>query len=781
MATRKKRQKYIRQVSPADLVKLAEDELRRGQVEEAIRNLTLAEKELKPRVRPDGKKITIPPHLAAAQTSLAPLMARALAAHALASLAPEQRLADFEEAARYAPDDTRYLLALGACRLLMGEAEAAYSHFQKADDAHPGDALVTRAFALGLLATGRAKEAGELIGQTLRERSDGAWRRLAAIHGLTNGGGANAQGDRLLSGLSHLAAGEAERAREQLDALPMPDHNPSRAEAARMATQLFYSGAIGFNARRYQAAAGDWREAQRLAQEHKLDLPWLDRLIAYYHKIAELTIQEDPALAVECWREALKTAPDDKAALANLVAVKRSQGLHAWNAGDIRLAAQIWLEALQNSPQDEQLLRCVAIACEKQNHKTEAVTHWRALARVWRRQVKSRASEAGFKDRLLRLEQHLVTLMLETGHDDQEIISELEAALKFDPENQKLRLQAAERLMEAGKSKQALKHLDEAEKQHGLSVELLIRRGIAVDMLGRHAEARKTFERAMHLDPASAQARRFFLLFLGQEVARASERGDAQRAMKLCEEQLALDPNFDQPMIRLASLYLKLGRKAEAKKMVERFLGADPDSPQKRVEAGDVYLDHGMKKEAETLFKKAIELDPSADCFTAIGISYLEANDLKKAINHFDLAAKTASVEMLIAIAMALTEEQRTRDAERFLNIAIERDPDHPMPHLLKGLFATFNPILLLLDPKRLNEAIKELAEAERLMTGKAEYEGILSEVRAARRFLEQGPSALLGSDNPFLFDDDDDDDDEPFFPDFPPSSVRKKKKRGRK
>ncbi len=783
MATKKKKQKYFRKVSPAELVKLAEDDLRRGQVDEAIESLRLAEKDLKPRVTPDGKKITLPPHLVTAQASLPPLMARALAARALIAPDSKQRLADLEEASRYAPENTRYLLAVGASRLLTGEAEAAYSHFQKADEMRPGDALVTRAFALGLLATRRMSEAEELIRQTSEERPDGGWQRLAAIHGLTDGGAVNTQGDQLLSGLSHLAAGDTERAEERLGVFPALDHNPSRSEAARLATQLFYGGALNFNARRYQAAVGDWREAMRLAQGHQFVLPWLDRLAAYYHKVAESAIHENPALAVECWQEAIKIVPGDKAAQANLAAVKHSQALHAWNAGDARLAAQIWQAALQANPQDDQLLRCLAIACEKLELKTEAVAHWRSLARVWRQQAKSRASEAGFKDRLLRLEQHIVTLMLETGHDDQEIINELEAALKFDPENQKLRLQAAERLMEAGKSQQALKHLNEVEKQHGLSVELLVRKGIAVDMLGRHAEARKTFERAMQLDPANAQARRFLLLFLQEEALRADERGNVHRAIELCEEQLALDPNFDRAMRHLASLYFDLGRKAEAKKLIERFIATDPNSPQKLVEAGDIYLDHRMKKEAENFFKKAAELEPSAECFMAIGMTYWEADEEKKAVKYFNLAAETASVEMLIGIAMALTEGQRMKDAERFLETAMKRDPNHPIPYLIRGLAATFNPILLLLNPKGLENAVKDLAEAERLMEGQAEYAAILPELRSARRMLEQGPPDFDPS-NPFLFDEDDFDDDfddDLSFLDFPPPSAKKKSKKKRR
>src|SRR5262245_15239198 len=253
MATKKKRAKQIRQIQPAELIKLAEDHLNRGQIDEAIQNLRLVEKELQPRVTADGKKISTPPHLVAVQFAMPPLLARAFSARSLISADPKQKLEDLEVAVKHAPEEIRYRIATGACRVLLGQSEAARSDFEKAEEARPGDAFATRAFALGLLATGHGREAGDLLNQWPEGQRDESWRRLTTIQRLS-GGEAQPDGDQLLVGLSHLARGENDRALEKLAALPVIDHNPSRAEAAQIATQFFYNGWLNFNARRYQAA-----------------------------------------------------------------------------------------------------------------------------------------------------------------------------------------------------------------------------------------------------------------------------------------------------------------------------------------------------------------------------------------------------------------------------------------------------------------------------------------------------------------------------------------------
>src|SRR4029453_11434365 len=108
---------------------------------------------------------------------------------------------------------------------------------------------------------------------------------------------------------------------------------------------------------------------------------------------------------------------------------------------------------------------------------------------------KSRESDLGFKDLLLRLEQHIVELMFETDRPPNDIANELEATMKLDPDNPELHRQVADHLMEIDRPHQALEHLESAEKQQGASAALLVRKGLALDMLERHADAITTLER----------------------------------------------------------------------------------------------------------------------------------------------------------------------------------------------------------------------------------------------------------------------------------------------
>jgi tetratricopeptide (TPR) repeat protein len=762
MPTKKKRAK---QIQPAELIKLAEEHLNRGQVDEAIQNLRLVEKEVQPRVTAGGKKVSTPPHLVAVQAATPLLLARAFSARSLETADSKQKLEDLEEAIKYAPGDIRYRIGAGACKILLGQSEAARSDFEKSEEMRPGDALATRAFTLGLLVTGAVSEAADLLKLWPESWRDASWRRLTAIQQLSAGERpvAASDGDRLLSGLSHLSRGDNDRAHEELIRLPAMDHNPSRAEAAQIATQFFYGGWLDFDARRYQAALGAWREAYRLSQAHRLRLPWRDRLATFYHKIAETVLGENLPLAIECWQEAVKISPDDKTALANLAAIKQTQANAAWREGKVEQAVALWGELLKDDPQNERLNRNLAVGSERLGRKAEALTHWRALARAWRRHAKQRSGEPGFKEGLLKVEERVVNLMIETGVEGQEIVNELESALKFDPDNLDLRGRIVEQLLEIGKPQAAIRHLDAMERQGGASSGLLTQKGMALDMMGRHADARKTFEQAMSLDPSDALTRRNYLIFLSQEAIRADKRNNIKRAMEICEQQLSLDQNYEPALAFLASLYLDSKRKADAKKMIERIVANDPKSPQKRVLAGSLYLRHNMRKEAEALFKEAVDLEPSPTCFFFIGMNYLEAEEVKPALKYFDRAAEGDDADMLIEIAMHLTEAGYVKESGRYLDKAVKLDPSNPMPHVVKAVGKLLNPMALLLDPKGLKNALKEFDEARRLAAGKDEYKDLASELEDIKRRLDAEPPGgadlLEAGLPPFLFDDDDDDD----------------------
>src|SRR5581483_1505732 len=131
---------------------------------------------------------------------------------------------------------------------------------------------------------------------------------------------------------------------------------------------------------------------------------------------------------------------------------------------------------------------------------------------------------------------------------------------------------------------------------------------------GRTGEARKSFERALELEPDNALVRRNFLLLLGQDAQQATDNGNFKRAIEVCQRQLALDPNYEPALLNLAVVYFAQKRKADAIQMLDRAIASAPNEGKKYGLVGSIYLDQGMKKEAEAAFKKAVELDSSAEC-----------------------------------------------------------------------------------------------------------------------------------------------------------------------
>ncbi|MEK7830313.1 MAG: tetratricopeptide repeat protein, partial [Acidobacteriota bacterium] len=714
----------------------------------------------------------------------------AQAAHSLTLTNPQQKLAALEDAVKRAPNETRYLVALGACRLSQGNAPAAFADFQKADELSPGDKLATRAFAVGLLANERAHEAADLLKQNSAESRDENNRRLAAISDWLAGneiqvGSTTSQS--LLLGLSHLAKND-EQAQTVLATLPAIDHNPTRNEAALLATQFFYCGVANFQAQHYREAVADWREARRLAKGHKLTLPWIEKLTAYYHRIAERAWAEDLPVAIECWNETLVIAPTDKIAANNLLIARRAQAHQAWQQGQIEQAATIWRELLKGKPADEALLQNAALACEKLGRKDEALDHWRALAKVWRQQIKQRAAEPGFKDRLNSLQQRVLGLMKETGAELEQVLNELEASLRLEPDDQALLLQIAEVLMEIGKPQKSLKYLDQIERQRGASAILLAHKAQALDMSGNPKAAQKAFRQAMEMEPENRLPRMAYINFLGREADDAIDNEKTDRAIEFSEEQLRIDPNHTPALGRLAAIYFEVGRKTEGKALLKRAIETNPDKPQPYVAAGGVYWKFKLKKEAKAVFAKAVELDSSAECLFQIGLAYLMSCEHKEAVKCFDRAAPTAPFELMMEMGMELFEHGEKKDARRFTDQAKKINPTDPMPYLINGMMIVGrNPLeLMMATDKQRSDALKELTEAERLMAGRREYDSVRNEIGQIRKVLEETPSGLLGALGglggglpPFLLGDEDDDffsDDDPGF--FPPAPKRKKKKR---
>lgn len=726
--------------SPVELLAAAEKQLVQGQIDAALDAIEKAARELAPRPAPPGKKITIPPHIIAAQQSLPRLRARALAARARTASDPHRMVSILKEAIESDPTAAGYRLALGAARLLLGENPQALIDFSDAQQRAPDHPLLARAFALAA-----ADETGGLSVESV-------------------------VGAHLVEGLSAAARGEWARAAEALAELPTISSPPTRADAARVSTQLYYTGLLAALDGRRREAIGDWREAARLARNYQLALPWIKRFPDDLRRTAAAAGGE-MELARECWRIVLNLSPSDAEAQAQLTAVDCAQALEDWRAGRTAEAAALWERILTVSPGEHGIRRNLAIAFEKLERPADAGREWKTLAREQRRRFKQKRDDAGSIEQLLLIEKHLVKLMLTAGADSTEVFNEIEAVLSAAPDSDELRLWAADALIEIGRPQPALKHLEAIEKRRGASGILLLRKGIVLEILNRHAEARRAFERALELDPDNAVARRTMVLFLGQEAVRADDRNDSARAIDYCQEQLAIDPNYESALAHLGKLFFSTGRDEDARRHLARLTSIEPRDARRLVAAGSIYLDAGRKKEAAALFKDALALDAGPECLFQIGDVYQENRSWKEAIKYFDRAVEAGvGIEMLAHIISKCYEQGRKKDGDRYLKTAFRRYPDHPLPHMIKGIerMTSLSPIDLMFNSRAIDEILEVFETAEKMCVGRPEYAEYLGSIREIREHVAEHPILQLvrqsgGRLPEFLFDDDDDDDDRGF------------------
>ncbi|MEJ7710040.1 MAG: tetratricopeptide repeat protein [Pyrinomonadaceae bacterium] len=762
MTKKKKKATPSGKIQSAELVKKAEESLKLKRYDEAIQWLTRAEVELQRQPSKNGGQVKSPAGADELLVWVNTLLADAFFSRALTLSDVNQRIFDLEESVKRDASEGRYFLALGIGQLTIGESEKAVGHLQQARELLPHNRLAERAWALGLLASGSTHEVKDWFRQQPQEKLDADLKRLQAVRELlvddpdraaallgcatspsqvavvgasdessVRSGAVHAVQqvktqasiyDQLVCGLLPLTAGDQALATEQLAALSLRRENNSRAEQAAVVTGLFYRATAHFQTQRFAEAVIDFTEALNLARTHGLNLPWPEQFVAYCHRIAEELFATDINKSIECWKLVLEIGSRDQTARANLDVARRLAANRAWHDGLYERASELWQESLKHHPQDEALLKNAALACEKGKHKDQAVAHWRRLIRLWRSQLKSRRTDEQFGKQLLQAEKHLIDLMLETRIPVEEVQKEIDASLKINPDNGELRRLSVEIYLGRGRPQQAFKQIEALERIQGESVELLLLKGVTLSMLERVAAAKQAIERAYTLEPGNAAARAAYLLVLGQASSEAHGNNQLELAADLCQQQLKVDPRYRSALAHLGCLYFHLEEPDKAQEAIARIIELDPTKAENYVEAGTLYLDHGKTRAAEAEFKKALALNPDAESYRRIGESYLNARKPKKALQNFDRAAETGSVETLIEIAETLHDADKDREAEKYVDLAMIKDSEHPLPHFIKSL--------LLVEREEVEEALDELTTVERLAAGQGEYREMVEEAR---------------------------------------------------
>lgn len=247
----------------------------------------------------------------------------------------------------------------------------------------------------------------------------------------------------------------------------------------------------------------------------------------------------------------------------------------------------------------------------------------------------------------------------EAGGYVENAIPAMRLAIARDPQNESYRLRYGLLLNDTKAPAAAVIRLREALQEFPNSSPLWLALGIAQMGDGKSDDARKSFERALELDPRSAPALAYLGSTYGErgqyaEAAAFYERAvaaapnvavpyylaadallkqpevDAPRVEKYLARAVELEPDFASAHMALAKLYVRGERWPEAAAAFERVTRLDPDSSEAHYQLGRVYV----------RLKRAAEAQRELDRFKQLS----DAQKEKRETDRRDLLRRLANV-----------------------------------------------------------------------------------------------------------------------------------------
>lgn len=232
-------------------------------------------------------------------------------------------------------------------------------------------------------------------------------------------------------------------------------------------------------------------------------------------------------------------------------------------------------------------------------------------------------------------------------------------------------------LLTAGKFEQAEKVLAEAVKEAPEDPQAAYYHGLALDELGRAAEARSAYARALELAPQLTEASRNL-------SASLLESGDAEAALQVIESGLK-NATDDPALLTNRAFCLEILRSPEAPAAHLKALEKDPKNGALRMSYVAVLATLGKTKDAlEELGRIEVE-----DRMMAIDVAnaYSEFKEPAKCVKTLDAAiARAKDADLLIRRARCKHDAKDDAAALVDFQAAVELAPESAPAHYFLGL-----------------------------------------------------------------------------------------------
>ncbi|UCC15552.1 MAG: tetratricopeptide repeat protein [Gammaproteobacteria bacterium] len=232
----------------------------------------------------------------------------------------------------------------------------------------------------------------------------------------------------------------------------------------------------------------------------------------------------------------------------------------------------------------------------------------------------------------------------------------------------------AELCLQERRSGDALRAAEQAIRHGREDVGRLIRRGRALNNLGRLDEAERDFRAAIRLDQQSADAH----ASLGHVLRRLQRTDDAESSLR---RALELNPHHLPGLRSLGMMCIADGRSTEAVTLFGRAIDLAPADAGLAGQLGVALHNSGELSKAADVYRGALELDESqVQNWLNLGITLQDLGHLEEAISAYEQASRLAPSRPapLHRLAEALLAAGRCEEALKETERAMELDPCHP-------------------------------------------------------------------------------------------------------
>jgi putative PEP-CTERM system TPR-repeat lipoprotein len=307
---------------------------------------------------------------------------------------------------------------------------------------------------------------------------------------------------------------------------------------------------------------------------------------------------------------------------------------------------------------------------------------------------------------------------------------ELQKVKLLNPKQAGINLDLAKLFTNLGKPDLAILHAKEHLLDNADNTEALGIIGIAYRTKKIPQEAETYFRAALQKEPGNIKVRL-------ELAALQAEQEKTEEARALLEEILRENPANSRALYLLADTEIVRGRKAQALAIYKKLTEISANDPVAPYKAGLLHYEMGNTSIAESIAGDLIKKYPSrAEGYCLKGIVSNRNKKFPEAITSLQHANKLQpTVAGHLFLGLSHYGNGELESALNQFRLILDRVPQHNQARLLTGI--------ILLQQKRVDDAITELSKVSQADTGNAQAHNMLGSAYMAKGLYEEGMKEL--------------------------------------